>query len=107
MKCKTCGKDHHESYHVKDRIKDKGYPTNQGRKYQSAHEAANKAEKDRFPKGFKELKNIDISLGKKHELAGKNTKSGKIEVSKKVPAKLRPEVAMNEKTESKILKRKK
>lgn len=105
-KCKTCGKSHHESYHLKDRIKDKGYPTNQGKQYQSAHKAANKAEKNRFPKGFEELKDIDISMGKKHELAGKNTRSGKVEVSKKVPKRLRDEVSYHEKVESKKLRKK-
>jgi len=42
-----------------------------------------------------------------HELIGKNTKSGKIEVEKKVPKALREEVAFHEKIENKILWRKK
>ena len=41
------------------------------------------------------------------ELIGKNSKSGKITVSKKVPKKLRAEVAFHEKVESKKLRKKK
>lgn|SRR5574338_1244863 len=103
MKCSKCGKNHHESYHLKSSIKDKGYPTSEGSRYERAHASANKAEKNRFPRGFEELKALDISLGKKHELAGKSTKAGKIEVSKKVPKNLRSEVKFHEKVESKAL----
>jgi hypothetical protein len=108
--CKICeAEDHsteyHDRYELRPRLKDKGFPTSSSR-YKSAHEQADKAEKSAYPKGYQQLKKIDAKLPK-HELAGKNTRSGKIEVSSKVPSKLRPEVAFHEKTENKILRRKK
>jgi hypothetical protein len=105
MACKHCGKGHKTSEHLKPSIPDKGFPTSEGKIYQRAHEAANKAEKKKYPKGFQQLKKLDQELGHKHELAGKNTKTGKIEVSKKVPPKLRAEVKYHEKVESKELKK--
>lgn len=108
MKCKHCGKGHSTATHYKvtSKLTDKGFPTHPKKSYQKSHEAANRAEKKKYPKGYEEMKKIDSRLGK-HELVGKNTKSGKIEVSKKVPAKLRSEVAYHEKVESENLRRKK
>jgi len=87
---------------VKD-LKAKGWPT-ATRRYKEAHEMADKAEKKKYGKSYEYMKKVDSSL-KKGELAGKNTKTGKIEVSKKVPKKYRSEVAMHERVEYKDLKR--
>ena len=88
-----------------NRIKDKGFPRNQ-KGYEKAHEKADKVEKAKYPSGYEKMKKVDNRLPKK-ELAGKNTKSGKIEVSKKVPPSLRKEVSLHERTESKALRGKK
>lgn len=109
MKCTHCGKNHDASLHhakMASKLSDKGFPTH-ARKYKEAHKDANRAEKKAFgEKSFRELEKIDSRLGK-HELIGKNLKSGKIEISKKVPEKLRKEVAYHEKVENKILRKKK
>lgn len=106
-KCPHCGMGHPASFHtekyeLKDKIPDKGYPT-KSKKYPSAHEAADKEEKKKYPKGYEEMKKVDRALPK-HELAGKNTKAGKLEVSKKVPPNRRAEVAYHEHVESKKLR---
>ncbi len=107
MECPTCGKNHDSNHpHIMAKINEKGFPT-KARGYANAHAAADRAEKKKFPKGYEQLKKMDISVGKKHELIGKNTKSGKIEVAKKVPKKFRPEVAYHEQVENKILRKKK
>lgn len=109
MKCKSCGKDHkssHIHFKVVSKLSDKGFPTHSSH-YQQAHKKANKAEKEKFGvKQFKKLEKIDKSV-RKHELVGKNLKNGKIEISKKVPASLRNEVAYHEKVENKNLRSKK
>lgn len=109
MKCHKCGQDHdksHAHFKVMNTLSDKGFPTH-SKKYHSAHELANKKEKEKFgKKAFKEVEKIDRKLGN-HELAGKNTRSGKIEVSKKIPEKYRNEVAYHEKIENKALRKKK
>ncbi len=103
--CTKCGKTHDKNHpHLVDNIRERGYPTNDKR-YSSAHETADKAEKKRYPEGYEKLKKLDIRAGRQHELIGSNSKSGKIEVSKKVPTKLRAEVAFHEKTESDILRK--
>lgn len=84
-------------------IKKKGFPLTD-KKYKTSHEEADIAEKKKYPKGYKELKNIDEKISK-NQLIGKNTKTGKIEVSKKVPKKLRNEVAFHEKVENKNINR--
>ena len=107
MKCPTCGKQHDSDHpHIMAKLSEKGFPT-KVKGYASAHAAADRAEKKKFPKGYQALKKMDITAGKKHELIGKNTKSGKIEVSEKVPKKLRAEVAYHEKTVNKILRKRK
>lgn len=103
-KCKKCGKDHPVSYHLEDKIPHGGYPRSQ-KGYKSAHNEANKAEKAIYPKGYEKMKHIDAKLSKKED-AGTNTKTGKIEVSKKVPRVLRQEVAYHEKIENKKLRKK-
>jgi hypothetical protein len=106
VKCSKCGHNHHASYHLKDKLTDKGFPTH-SKKYASAHEQADKAEKKKFPrKDYVAMQKVDAKLPK-GQLAGKNLKNGKIEVSRKVPAKLRREVQYHEKVESKQLLRKK
>lgn len=102
MKCKTCGKNHHPDYHLKDKLTDKGFPTH-SKEYKKAHAKANEAEKHRFGKENFERLGKTIKSIPKHELLGKNTKKGDIEVSKKVPKKYRKEVAYHEKVESKNL----
>lgn len=93
----------HEKYKVVKTIKRKGYPVSQ-KVYAEAHSEASDAEKKKFPKGYKELKKVDKST-KMGNLIGKNTKSGKIEVSKVVKPKLRKEVAYHEEYEHKAIKR--
>lgn len=83
------------------RARDKEFPLN-SKKYPAAHRAANKAEKAKYPEGFKKLTRLEHKLGK-DELLGHSYKSGKIEVSAKVPKKNREEVALHEKVENKIL----
>ena len=105
MKCPTCGKSHGKGTpHIISKLTDKGFPTH-SKKYPSAHEQADKAEKKKFPKGYSKLEKLDKQVGR-HELVGKNTKTGKIEVSSKVPKSLRKEVAFHEKVENKILRKK-
>jgi len=105
VKCPRCGGTHTEKTHIKNKLKDVGFPTHD-KKYKSAHEEATKKEKSNFPrKDYNQLKHLDESMPK-GELIGKNTKSGKVEVSKKVPRKLRDEVAYHEKVENKLLRKK-
>lgn len=110
MKCKNCGKQHANSkctYVLDNKIKDDGFPTHPKKPYQRAHREADKKEKAKFgARDYDKLKRIDNKLPK-HELAGKNTRSGKIEVSKKVAPKLRPEVAYHEMVENYKLRHKK
>lgn len=107
-KCPKCGGNHDSSQHsykVASRLSDKSFPTH-AKGYKEAHEKANKAEEKKFGKeNFKKLEKIDRRVSK-HELVGKNLKSGKIEVSRKVPKDLRKEVAFHEKVENKILRKK-
>jgi hypothetical protein len=109
MKCKLCGKSHEKGtphWQTISKLTDKGFPLNT-RGYKEAHREANKAEKKKFgKKAFNEMKKVDSKLHS-HELAGKNSKTGKIEVSKKVPSKYRKEVAYHEEVENKILRKKK
>lgn len=92
-----------KTYKVVNRIKRRGFPTSSG-EYKTAHAEADNAEKKKFPKGYNELKKIDKRIGK-NELVGKNTRSGNILVEKKVPKKMRKEVAYHEKVENKAIKR--
>lgn len=91
-----------KKYYLKDRLKDSGFPTHNPF-YQIAHRKAEKLEKQKFPTGYEKMKSIDAKLSK-HELAGKNLRSGKIEVSKKVPKQYRKEVAYHERMENKFIK---
>lgn len=109
MSCRHCGRTHKTGNHFKlaEKLTDKGFPTHPKKAYRTAHEEASKKEKMKFPrKDYDTLKKMDYN-SPKGELLGKNTKKGKIEVSKKVPAKLRKEVAFHEKTENKILRSRK
>jgi hypothetical protein len=72
--------------------------------YKIAHSEADNAEKRKFPEIFNKLKKIDKKL-EKHELIGKNFKSGKIEIESKLPKKYRKDVALHEKTERKAINR--
>jgi hypothetical protein len=101
-KCKDCGGSHETSYHLVKSLKKNGYPTSDSH-YQAAHQAANKSEKSRYPTGYQKMKIVDEKLPS-GELAGKNLKSGKVEVSEKVPSKLRKETAFHEHKESERLK---
>lgn len=93
-----------EGYKVVRSLKARGWPT-VNKSYHYAHELADKAEKKKYRKSYERMKQVDAKL-KKGELAGKNTRSGKIKVSAKVPAKYRQEVAYHERKEYKILSRK-
>lgn len=93
-------------YTVEDKIKQFGelYGT---KKEKLAYRAALRAEKNAFSKkDFEELKKVVRNLPK-GELAGKTTKGGKIKVSKKVPRRLREEVAFNEEIYYEHLRKKK
>lgn len=106
MKCKKCGKSHPTSYHLVDKISAKGYPVDSGR-YKTAHEEATKKERNLFPKkNYEELKHMDKTIAK-GELIGKNDKAGRVSVSKRVPKKLRAEVAFHERVESQRMRKKK
>ena len=103
--CPHCGKKNSTEFHIAKHLTDKGFPTH-NKKYASAHEEASKAEKSKYSRSnYSNLKKMDETFPN-HELLGKNTKSGKIEVSTKVPKKLRQEVAFHEKFENKILRKK-
>lgn len=64
-----------------NKISNKGYPVHD-KKYQSSHRYADKVEKKADPKAYKEINKMDRKL-KPNELAGKHTKSGKIEINRK------------------------
>lgn len=85
------------------KIKEKGFPTSSPY-YEEAHAEGDNAEKRKYPKAYKQMKKIDTKLAK-NELSGKNTKSGKIIISSKVPKKDRKDVELHERTESKAIKR--
>lgn len=105
-KCQKKHRENHPHFQIKSRLTDKGFPTH-SKRYANAHEQADKAEKKKFgKKDYDEMKKVDAKLAK-HELAGKNLKSGKLEVSKKVPIAHRKQVAFHEMVENKKLKRKK
>jgi hypothetical protein len=107
-KCSKCGKEHSPRHPcLKSKLTDKGFPEHPNKKaYLSAHEQADKAEKKKFgEKNYVAMQKVDSKLPR-NELSGKNTRSGKIEVSRKVPPKYRSEVAYHEKVENKILRKK-
>lgn len=103
-KCADCGKLHDISYHLVDRIERKGFPTSNLR-YEYAHRKANEAEKAKYPSGYEAMKKVDSHLDN-NELAGKNTESGEIYVSRKVPRQHRNEVALHEYVENQKLRHK-
>ena len=82
----------------------KGYPVTSN-SFSGANSEADVQEKRKYPQGYAKLKKIDKKLPK-GQILGHHTKKGKIEVSKKVPKKLRNEVAYHEKVEHKIMKKK-
>jgi len=90
-------------YTIVKNLRAKGWPTS-NKSYQEAHEIADSKEKKKYGKSYEYMKKVDSKL-KKGQLAGKNTKTGKIEVSAKVPKKYRPEVALHERTEYNVLTR--
>lgn len=92
-----------KTYKVVNKIKRKGFPTSSG-EYKTAHAEADNAEKKKFPKGYVKLKKIDKKV-KSNELVGKNTRNGNVFIEKKVPKKMRSEVAYHEKEENKAIKR--
>jgi hypothetical protein len=87
---------------IMDKLSDHGYPTH-SKYYQNAHKAADIAEKKKFPRGYEKLKKIEHKLNK-HELMGKNTKEGKIEVEKRFK-KYKSEIAFHEEQEHKNIKK--
>ncbi len=108
MKCKTCGKAHGKNncqYTSTTRLRDDSvFPTHE-KGYLSAHERSNKAEESKFgKKQFNKLEKY-VRGASKHELIGKNTRSGKIEVEDKIPSQYRPEVAFHEEYENNILRK--
>jgi hypothetical protein len=87
---------------LKQKLSDHGYPTS-SRNYPTAHEEADKLEKRKFPAGYKVLKKAVRGLAK-HELMGKNTRAGKIEVESKFKHNAK-EIAYHERMEHKNLLR--
>lgn len=87
---------------LKQKLSDHGYPTS-SRNYPTAHEEADKAEKRKFPAGYAKLKKAVRGLPK-HELMGKNTRAGKIEVEARFKSHAK-EIAYHERTEHKNLQR--
>lgn len=85
-----------------NKLSDYGYPYH-SRNYKAAHEAADKLEKKKYPQGYKKLERLEHSLNK-HELMGKNTRAGKIEVEKKFK-KYKDEISFHEREEHKALNR--
>lgn len=67
--------------------------------YKSAHQFADKQEKNKYPKDYEILKKAIPKLGK-HELMGKMNKSGRVEVNAKFKS-YAPEIAYHEKQEHK------
>lgn len=91
-----------KKYIVKPRLDDSGFPRS-SKFYLEMHNKTDKLEKKKFPKGYLRMKKVDSKLGK-HELSGKNSKTGKIYISKKVPKELRQEVFYHEKSENKLIR---
>ena len=87
---------------VKELKKSKSWPTD-SKYFKTAHIDADKAEKKKYGKRYEKMKGIDAKL-QKNELAGHNTKTGEIKVSKKVPKGFRKEVAFHERKEFKKIK---
>jgi hypothetical protein len=85
-----------------NKLSDHGYPYHD-RNYKSAHSEADAKEKKKYPKGYRKLEGMESHLNK-HELMGKNTRAGKIEVEKKFK-KYRSEISYHEKEEHEALKR--
>jgi hypothetical protein len=90
-------------YKLEKKIIRKGFPT-ATKQYPTAHEEASKDEKKKYPKGYEKLKKLDEKLPA-GQLIGKNTRSGKIEVSKVVPKKERNEVAFHERDENRRIRK--
>jgi hypothetical protein len=88
--------------YLMNKLSDHGYPYHD-RHYREAHEEADISEKKKFPNGYKKLKKMEHGLDK-HELMGKNTKKGKIEVERKFK-KYSKEISYHEREEHKNLKR--
>jgi hypothetical protein len=87
---------------IVNKLSDNGYPTS-SRNYKTAHSEADNAEKKKYPSGYNKLKHAEKKLGK-HELMGKNTKSGKIEVEKKYKN-YKEEISYHERKEHYALKK--
>lgn len=85
---------------VVKRLTDKGYPVHD-RHYETAHRAADKAEKRTYPQGYKKLRKLERKL-KPHELMAKSTKKGEYEIEKKF-SKEKNELLLHEKREHKKL----
>ena len=108
-KCPECGKFHaasHAHFKAVKRIRDDKHIT--GRKdYETSHEAADKAEKAQFgTAGYDGLKKAVRRL-RPNELLGSVTRSGTVEVEKKLTPAQRKEVAYHEKIEQEHLHKKK
>lgn len=116
--CWICTKEQRNVIHAEDfmgfweiigRISDHDYPRN-SKKYPRAHRKASQLEKLKF--GAPQFKALNTFINKhipRGELAGDNTKSGRIWVSGRIPVKFRnyrfrPEIAFHEKVERKILR---
>ena|SRR5579864_8094360 len=79
-------------------IKQKGYPTSD-KKYNYAHECANKAEKKANPKMYKAERKAEYRL-KKGDLMATHSKNGAIKIEKKYK-KFAPNLKIHELTEYK------
>lgn len=90
---------------VKEKLKvSKGYPVTE-KSFSKANSVADIKEKKKYPKGYEKLKKL-IKKIPKTEILGHQTKKGKVTVSKRVPKKLRSEVAFHEVVEHKEMNKK-
>jgi len=96
------------TYKTKETLKakPKKFPLS-SKRYSEANRIADEKEKKKYPKGYEKLKKLEKKIPK-DEVLGHINKAGKVTVSKKVPKKLRSEVAEHDIMERKyLLKRRK
>ena len=76
------------------------------KKYPYAHRKANEAEKERYgTTRFNRLNKIIKKVIPKGEWAGTHDKQGRIKVSRKIPRKYRGEVALHERIERDMMRK--
>lgn len=91
---------------VVKKLTDKGFPVHT-KGYKSAHRKADAVEKKSDPIAYKKVNKLERKLGK-HELMGKNLKSGEIEIEKKFAKnkRIKRNIIKHEISENKTLRKK-